>query len=272
MPVTITDPVFGAPFGPGFSVRGFTSTVPINPPSAEWRAVLWDADHVLQSCTGRFLFENQAFGFTMGEDYIDHQLQLFGITQSLTSSKTGHLDVTLSDSTGTIDTGTQQVVIDQTSGQAALLPFVQSEGQALTPIQAQQLDQVHGSTFLSISLDAMLLQEITSGPQGGVVSQNLGVWIYGVIVRIAQVPPQYRVNTADGNYWSKSLAVVRIYRGADLWKRVPVHTSSKLVSFVEEGLVSAVAALLPLQWLLQISIQVSFAPGVTGQVFLMTQP
>jgi hypothetical protein len=94
----------------------------------------------------------------------------------------------------------------------------------------------------------------------------------GVIVRIATVPPEFHVNTADGDYWTKGLAVVRIYRGTDLWKRVPVHTSSKLITFVDEGLVAAVTSVLPLQWLLQISVQVSFTEGVTGQVFLMNAP
>lgn len=144
-------------------------------------------------------------------------------------------------------------------------------GGALTPEQSLQLSETHASTFPSISMDALTLTEISQGPQGGVVASQLLTWIMGVIVRIAEVPPEFRVNTADGDYWSKSLAVVRIYRGSDLWKRVPVHTSSKIITFIDEGLTSAVAAVLPIQWLLQISVQVSFAEGVTGQVFLMHQ-
>lgn len=147
-----------------------------------------------------------------------------------------------------------------------------TQGQGLTALQAQQLAETHQSTFPVISVDSLTLQALTQGPAGGVVAAQLGAWIYGVIVRIATVPPEFNVNTADGDYWVKSLAVVRIYRGSDVWKRVPVHTSSKLISFVEEGIVSAVAAVLPIQWLLQISVQVSFAPGVTGEVFLMTTP
>lgn len=183
--------------------------------------------------------------------------------------------LTISSSAGTFDEGTVTGLVYNPTG---LLPeLLREESQtpsngALTPEQALQLQEVHSQTFLSISLDALLLQELTNGPQGGVVAANLGAWIYGVIVRIAEVPPEFRVDTADGLYWARSLAVVRIYRGTDLWKRVPVHTESKLISFVEEGLVSAVAAIVPLQWLLQISIQVSFAEGVTGRVFLMTEP
>lgn len=256
--------------GPGFFVRGTTTTIPSDIPSAFWLTSLWDADHVQRSCTGRFQFETQAFGFLLGEDYISHQLQLFGVSNSLANGKTGRLDVELRDSTGVVDSGTVQVTIDNTSGQAALLPFVQAEGQALTSLQAEQLEETHASTFPAISLDSLTTTELTRGPEAGPVSANLSAWIYGVIVRIATVPPEYHVNTADGDYWTRSLAVVRIYRGADLWKRVPVHTSSKLIDFQEEGLVSAVTAILPLQWLLQISVQVTFAAGVTGQVYLIT--
>lgn len=176
---------------------------------------------------------------------------------------------------GTFDQGTVTGLVYNPTG---LLPELlresvgtQQDG-ALSPLQAQQLEETHASTFPAISMDALLLEEITNGPQGGFAAAQLAFWIMGVIVRIASVPPEFRVNTADGDYWVRSLAVVRIYRGSDLWKRVPVHTSSKLIDFTEEGIVSAVAANLPLQWLLQISVQVSFAEGVTGQVFLMRNP
>ena len=185
------------------------------------------------------------------------------------------MKLTISSVLGVFDEGTVSPLVYNPTG---LLPELlreqaeSSSGGALTPVQAQQLDETHASVFPAISMDSLLLQELTNGPQGDFVAAQLGVWIMGVIIRIAAVPPEFRVNTADGDYWVRSLAVVRIYRGSDLWKRVPVHTSSKLIDFTEEGIVSAVAANLPLQWLLQMSIQVSFAPGVTGQVFLMRNP
>lgn len=185
------------------------------------------------------------------------------------------MKLTITSQSGTFDSGTVTGLVYNPTG---LLPELLRElttasaGQGLTEEQSLQLSETHASTFPSISVDALTLQALTQGPQGGVVAAQLGAWIYGVIVRIAEVPPEFHVNTADGNYWTKSLAVVRIYRGSDLWKRVPIHTSSKLVSFVEEGIVSAVAAVLPIEWLLQISVQVSFAEGVTGEVFLMEAP
>lgn len=185
------------------------------------------------------------------------------------------MKLTIQSSAGTFDDGT---VTGLTYNPTALLPELLRELTtqvpvgALTEEQSLQLSETHASTFPAIGVASLILQELTSGPAGGVVSQNLLFWIYGVLVRIATVPPEFRVNTADNDYWVKSLAVIRIYRGADVWKRVPVHTSSKMVNFVEEGIVSAVAAILPIQWLVGLSVQVSFAEGVTGQVFLMTQP
>lgn len=184
------------------------------------------------------------------------------------------MKLTITSDAGVFDQGTITNLVYNPVG---LLPELLREqatttsGGALTEEQAQQLQETHASTFPAISLDALLLQELTSGPQEGFVGAQLAAWIAGVIVRIAEVPAEYRVDTADGDYWVRSLAVVRIYRGSDMWKRVPVHTSSKLIDFQEEGLVSAVASILPLQWLLQMSVQVWFAPGVTGQVFLLKQ-
>lgn len=201
-----------------------------------------------------------------------HNRQNMSSAPPLSGNVTMKLAIT--STAGTFDEGTVTNLIYNPVG---LLPELLREqasstsGGALTELQAQQLEETHASTFPAISLDALLLQELTNGPQGGFVGAQLAAWIAGVIVRIAEVPPEFRVNTADGLYWVRSLAVVRIYRGTDLWKRVPVHTESKLIDFQEEGLVSAVTSILPLQWLLQMSVRVHFAEGVTGRVFLMRQ-
>lgn len=185
------------------------------------------------------------------------------------------MKLTIQSSAGTFDEGTVTGLVYNPVG---LLPELLREqsltttGGVFTPEQSQQLEETHAQSWLSTTIDALTLSEISDGPQGGVVAANLAFWIFGVIVRIATVPPEFHVNTADGDYWTRSLAVVRIYRGIDLWKRVPVHTSSKIVSFVEEGLVVAVSSATMTQWLTQISVQVSFAEGVTGQVFLMRTP
>jgi len=78
--------------------------------------------------------------------------------------------------------------------------------------------------------------------------------------------------TPDGDYWVKTLAVVRIFRGSDLWMRVPIHTSDKIVPLTGEGFAAAVVEVLTNLWLLNMSVQVSFLEGVLGEVFLMHFP
>lgn len=269
MPIVVSQPPSGAPFGPGFQFTVSTTTIgPFQDPS--WR-VEWTPD---DGFDGEILHWTYAAGDPHTSFSAIFQ-QLGQIPLQTTHAKqgtTGHLKIALF--SGAIESETTSIPVTAEWQIGNLFQLGQKVGQsgALTPVQADQLQQTHESVFPAISMDSLTLQELTSGPQGGFVAAQLAVWIMGVIVRIATVPEDYRVNTADGDYWVRSLAVVRIYRGSDLWKRVPVHTSSKLIDFTEEGLVSAVAANLPLQWLLQISVQVTFAPGVTGQVFLMRNP
>jgi len=142
----------------------------------------------------------------------------------------------------------------------------------LTEEQSLQLSQTHLATYTSTELDSLLTTELTAGPSEGPVNAQLPLWCFGVIVRIATVPEQLLPGTPDGDYWGTTLAVVRVYRAADLWLRVPVHTSSRLVSFYGDVLVAAFTQLTPAQWILNMSLQVTFLPGVTGQVFLMRTP
>lgn len=270
MPTTIIIPPTGAPFGPGYDTQVVTTTIgPFFDP--QWQ-IQFVPDDVNDG-------ERIIWSTPVVDPHIPAQIpfpkgNFFGFSRPhLRSGTTGHVTANLFSNGVEVESSSVAVVSNFQDGAIAQLQAqISGPDGALTPIQAQQLLETHESTFPVVSMDALTLSEISSGPQGGVVSANLAGWIFGVIVRIASVPADYRVDTADGDYWVRSLAVVRIYRGSDLWKRVPVHTSSKLISFVDEGLVVAVASVTTLQWLLQISIQVSFAPGVTGQVFLMRTP
>lgn len=268
MPIIIQDPVAGGGFGPGFPVAVRTDFVgPI--PNSRWLIENFGPP-------GSEAVREQ--GFVPVDPHVTSGVIFLGETavapplSAWIDGQTTDLRVTLFSNDLVFEQTTIPIVNQETVGRVSQLAHADTGGGALTEVQAQQLEETHASTFPTISMDALLLEEISSGPQGGVVAAQLGAWIMGVIVRITSVPPEFKVNTADGLYWAKSLAVVRIYRGTDLWKRVPVHTESKLITFVDEGLVAAVTSILPLQWLLQISIQVSFAEGVQGQVFLMNLP
>lgn len=173
-----------------------------------------------------------------------------------------------------IDGGSQTGTWNNTRGLQVFLPEYTEGGggTGLTPIQAQQLDETHASTFPTELVDELTLTELTSGPSGGFVDAALPNAIFGVIVRIATVPPDLHVGTPDGNYWTRTLAVVRIYRGSDLWMRVPIHTSSKIVPLFGDVITAAVTTLTRTVWIIDMSVQVSFLEGVTGRVYLMRFP
>ena len=269
MPTIVVAPPGGV-VAPGMNLTAISDFIGPVPPDASWQLVLLDrtSETTLNHWRTPFVSKTQSIALS---------LQNLSTTQVGVAAPDGtqvDIDARITSGSGITDQGISgPFTWNNTATLPNLLREVQSGGSgALTPIQAEQLEETHASTFLNISLDSLTLAELTSGPQGGFVNAFLPEWIYGVIVRIASVPPEFSVNTPDGDYWTKTLAVVRIYRGSDLWKRVPVHTSSKLISFVDEGLITAVAQIIPVNWLLQLSVQVSFGDGVTGQVFLMRLP
>lgn len=270
MPVVFVDPPSGAPFGPGFTVSVTSTTIGPFLPPLEWD-IHWfpDDGHDEEQIFGEYTISDPHATFSTTfpiPKAIPHP------TAHATQGTTGVLLARLMQQGVELERSSIPVKAEWLIGAQFQLGQSTSSGGALTEEQSVQLQETWQSSFPAISLDSLTLEEISSGPQGGVVAANLGAWIYGVLVRIREVPPEFRFDTADGDYWVRSLAVVRIYRGSDLWKRVPIHTSSKIVSFVDEGLTVAVATILPLQWLIQLSVQVSFAEGVLGQVYLMNQP
>lgn len=270
MPTVFDSPPTGAPFGPGFIVGVHSTTIGPFLPPLEWD-IHWTPDN---GHDGDVIFG--AYDITDPHSAFSTRFPIPGAVPSPTpfakQGTSGTLLARLVQQGVELERASLPVTAEWQIGALTQLGIKSSSGGALTEEQATQLQETWSSSFPAVSLDALTLEEISSGPQGGVVAANLGAWIYGVIVRIRSVPPEFRFDTADGDYWVRSLAVVRIYRGSDLWKRVPVHTSSKIVSFVDEGLVVAVSTIVPIQWLLQISVQVSFAEGVLGQVYLMSAP
>jgi|SRR5215471_2895805 len=168
-----------------------------------------------------------------------------------------------------IDSGTVTGKWNSTAGFQLSPPLSIPGAGGLTEQQAQQLTEVHQSTFLSQLLDRLTLIPLTSGPSPGPVSTNLTENTWGVLIRIATIPLGVAPQTPDGDYFVKTLASVRLFRGVDLWQRYPIHTSSKIISFLGEPVVAAIPQLRAEQWLLNITLEVDFLPGVTGEVFLM---
>lgn len=148
----------------------------------------------------------------------------------------------------------------------------QPQAGGFTDADRQLLTTIGDSTVLDHVLDTLTLIGLTPGPVGGFVGAQLPNAVWGILIRLANVPENIHPQTPDDNYWVPTLATVRIFRGSDLWLRIPIHTSSKIINLANEGVDVAVTNLTATTWLLNMSLQVNFLVGVTGEVFLMKLP
>jgi len=171
-----------------------------------------------------------------------------------------------------IDSGAATYTWTPESNVAMTAPIVAQGGGGLTSEQSLQLSELHAYQVQNQVLDLLTLLELTNGPSAGPINAQLPSPIFGIIVRLAALPPEIVLDTPDADYSVKTLAVVRVFRGSDLWMRVPIHTTNKIIPLEGEGIVSAIATAFLQPWLLNMSIQVTFLEGVLGQVFVMRLP
>ena len=208
----------------------------------------------------------------------------------LRNGETTHITAVLNDGTGVVDTGSADLTWDAVSGVPALIMSQKYAG-GLTSGEAAQLSQVETNTTASIttpagvqqiplaqllsviSLDALTLGEVTSGPQTGFVGHTLVSGTTGVLVRITNIPGNFYSTTPDDGWYPQDLAVVRVYRGTDLIERIPIHTVSQWIKPIPgvwtnlPDLPVTVELLPP-----DMSIQVYFATGVYGRIYIDTLP
>ena len=272
MPITVPFPTVG-PIGPGWKINVHTDFPgPFNPDIDHWSFTIEASEvNVLGAwavsipCTS----QNQFIDLSHLEQVTNNDtlfaLQAVRLRINLVEDVQGDLDVPYS------QTGWQW---DPTTNLAQVVNKVAETtvGKGLTAEQAEQVAATNEATALSSLTDALTLTELTNGPSSGPLVVPLSSVTFGVIVRLTSIPVGLEPQTPDGQYWVKTLAVVRVFRGNDLWIRAPIHTPTRIVSFEREGLTVWVANLTLTQWLLNIRLLVDFLPGVTGQVFQMHFP
>lgn len=275
MPITVTVPGPQGLIGPGIRVDARTDFIGPIPAGSRWIFTLRPGPpNASEFPLGEEFFPSQLpsitnYFWTQSTNKVKHSDQ-----QAVTDGTPVKLDVQLLDPNQVpIDTAGQVVgPFSSTGGELWKPQYFPQPGQGLTPVEAQQLQDLHDAQVPTVNLDALLLPEITTGPQGGFVNFPLPDPVFGIIIQIANVPPELVADTPDGDYWFPSLAVCRVFRGDVLWMRIPVHTSSKMVTFLDQNLTLGVSALTLSLWSLKLTVQVSFREGVTGQVFLMRFP
>jgi hypothetical protein len=129
-----------------------------------------------------------------------------------------------------------------------------------------------GELFTRQTLDRLTLQEITSGETFDPVSAGADSWYFGVIVRVTTIPDAYNRLATDSNWRYPDLAVLEVYRGADLEYRKGIHTPSWLAPApwgYNLQIVNLLAFDTPPP---ETTINVKWALGCGGQVFLMAWP
>lgn len=180
---------------------------------------------------------------------------------------------TLSDGTNIVDSTTTPFPWSTTQGLGEqMLITNQTGGQGLTAEQSLQLSETHAAVFPEISIDSTL--KVSSGlrPPGDLVEATMPVPIFGLIIRIHEFGDMLPTQTPDGVYFFPDLAVVSIFRGPDLWMRVPIHTPSKVVSLFSDVITAALATVTAATWLVDMNYAVAFRSGVVGEVIEMRFP
>lgn len=269
MPITVILPAPG-PIGPGFLFQLQSTAQPA--PGISW---IWTIDIEQKTPTGEgfaLWSSTQPYSTAVIQDVLLNGNAFAGggfaadlpVRITIRIQTPDHID----QETLTIPTGYSW------DGTTNLPQQIHQEAQDVS-LSAEQADQL-GRTDFSVSLnqvtDALGLLELTHGPSGGPVDEAIVLPTFGVLVRLSSLPPDLVPSTPDEDYFVKTLATVRLYRGQDLWIRAPIHTTSKIVPFQNEGLTVWVPGATVGTWILNIHLSVRFLAGVTGQVFLMRFP
>lgn len=190
-----------------------------------------------------------------------------------------------------VDSGATAIPwVNSSDDYRALLLQIPAAGTGLTTTQADQLTQIVNNTtstkedtsgpisvpiseLLQVqSINTLLASEITSGPQPGFVASDIGEFCWGVLVKIASLGPNDVPLTPDGDWFVRDLAVVRIFRDSELFIRAPIHTTSKIVDLHPDKASFLIRAIESELWPDTMTVQVNFADGITGQVFLLILP
>lgn len=296
MPITITLPVDGSPFGPGLLLSASSSEPIPDPGSRRW-AIAIEAEGGFP-LTQHFVFEH---GNTLRQYFLINQGQ-FGLTLNVGLQQPIHGQpyrvlvehedqgiVTASASTAITWDGQSGLGLQAfqqrtaaasggfTETDRALLTAVDGRTQLIGEPGSLQIQNSLGTVATTLSeifsrstLDRLTLQELTSGETCDPVRVDISFsWFHAIIVRVTTIAEDLVPKTPDHEWYFPDLAVLRIFRGADLEFRRGIHTPT----FIQER---------PWQWGWQFlnvvpilgtppetNVAVDWRPGCCGRVYGM---
>lgn len=174
----------------------------------------------------------------------------------------------------TVDTGTLTTPWSNTAGLAPMVNELSSgQGQGgFTDSDRALQQQIAKFTIPDTFLTQLVTEEISPGITDQPVTAALVAHVFAVIVRVQQIPPDTLLGTADLDYSMRGFAVARFFRGSDILWRVPIHRSSQYISLQGTGATIQLMSALTEIWAPGLSVEVVWAPGAAGQVFLMHTP
>lgn len=275
-PITFGFPATHPVIGPGLAMSLF---FPNGPPGGN----IVDLQYFTSTNTNTpFYLETQTLSTSVQQGQRVYPMSGFGVANPQQTSgdvafSDDHVSFSATTRAGTTETafGTGTATWEGQQGIGYAQQFIAQSSQVqggFTETDRTQLQAIATSTVLDNVLDALTLEAFTQGPQGGFVSAQLPRATWGILIRLATVPANISPQTPDGQYWVPTLASVRIFRGSDIWLRIPIHTPSKIINIANEGIAVAISNLTATTWLLDMTLQVNFLPGVTGEVFRMFLP
>lgn len=300
MPISVTSPP-GTTIGPGVGINLRSDLV--GPIGADWvwrLSVIRPVDEqnivVLESPIWS-VDDHQVHLVVEGDPLGLGQSTGYAQQVSANTNDTVILTVQLVDTLGAIhDSGALGEYRWDTSTSSSRL-LVSTSGGGLTAEQAQQLtdterrsqvlgepgdlvvDQPSGlkigtlaQLFSRTTLDKLTLDEVTSGPTCDPVRAQFSFYYYGVIVRVTTIDPLLVPKTPDLEWYFQDLAVLRIFRGADLQYRRGIHTPTFLTDHAWEWSWNIRNTL---DWLgvpPDNTLAVDWRQGCCGQVFFLKWP
>jgi hypothetical protein len=295
MPITITLPPPHQNIGLGVPVQLATSIATPGPTPLTWQfGVYTDTDFTqtafFQSVTNQSA--STSFILAQGE-----RPWFFGYTAVPAVTDTVHIRARLFADDGTLlDTGTLNAPWTK-DAEAQLLTVQPTAEATLNPTQSQQLTDSERRTrvlgepnalvvetpsgpatltladlFSRNTLDRLTLDEVTNGPTCAAVRANFSFFYYGVIVRVTTIDPELEPRTPDAQWYFPDLAVLRIFRGADLQYRRGIHTPTFLTEQAWEFQWNIRNVLDVLGVPPDNTLAVDWRPGCCGQVFFLKWP
>lgn len=294
MPITVSPVPVSNIVGPGLSITLQSSVIGPMPTGSFWRfAITTDTEEINSGWQFAVTWTNmlqvvkpwqQGAGVTdygakqpRNGDTVHVIAQLvdgssFGVTDSGSASATfdatAGLGMQIFQKPGTNAGFTSDDRSTMTNGLTDILNGVTAQIETATGIVQHTL----GEIFSRQTLDRLTLEEITSGETFDPVSTTADFWYFGVIVRVTTIPDAYAPRLIDSDWRYPDLAVLRVFRGADLEFRKGIHTSTWLQPApwgYNLQLVNILAFDTPPP---ETTVQVDWALGCGGRVFFMTWP